>query len=132
MKTKVLGVAVAHPSPALAIGASRLAKKTAKLAGLSPSAATRAAERLSVTGRYVGGGYGHPTHAGQAAIVDAKTIGLVVDPTYTAKAFACALALSRERDERVLYWHTLGEAADGGLSGEEGELPPALARLLRR
>jgi 1-aminocyclopropane-1-carboxylate deaminase/D-cysteine desulfhydrase-like pyridoxal-dependent ACC family enzyme len=68
----------------------------------------------------VGGGYGHPTEEGERATDRAGQIGLGLDPTYTAKAFAHALTSagargfspdpSGRRAPRPLpslYWHTL-------------------------
>ncbi len=130
MKTRVLGVAVSHPTVALGVSARRLAKQAAALAGLDAELGARAARRIEVTSHYVGRGYGHPTRDGQAAIVDASASGLVVDPTYTAKAFACALSRARTRtDEVVLYWHTLSTAPIS--APDDLELPPKVARLLR-
>lgn len=129
MRTRVVGVAVSHPGPALSLAARWLARRTARLAGASRALGRRAAARLTVDRRWVGRGYGHPTRDGQAAIADAASCGVVLDPTYTAKAFACALAHVRQGRERVvLYWHTLSTAPleDAGTT----ELPHRLARLL--
>lgn len=49
--------------------------------------------RWRVDGRWYGGKYGRPTPAGAAATDRAATLGLAVEPTYTAKAFAAALDL---------------------------------------
>lgn len=133
MKTRVLGVAVSHPTPILAFASRRLARRAAELAGLPPAIGRDASRRLEIASRFVGRGYGWPTRDGQAAIVDAAAAGLVVDPTYTAKAFACALKVARAGDARVvLYWHTLGGASDEARavvrSGDD--LDPRIARLL--
>jgi len=61
--------------------------------------------RLTVDGRWFGRGYGHPTEAGRAATEWAATWDLPLEPTYTAKAFAAALA-QVERGRRVVYVHT--------------------------
>jgi hypothetical protein len=61
--------------------------------------------------RFLGAGYGHATAEGESATRDARAVGLSLDPTYTAKAFACALWWVRaRRAPRVLYWHTLSSA----------------------
>ncbi len=64
---------------------------------------------LRVERAFLGEGYGHPIAAGGQAIAAARADGLELDPTYTAKAFAGALALARKASpgESVLYWHTL-------------------------
>lgn len=56
-----------------------------------------------------GGGYGHPTEAGERVTGAAFALeGLALEPTYTAKALAGAAAWCRLSGERgpVLYWHT--------------------------
>jgi D-cysteine desulfhydrase family pyridoxal phosphate-dependent enzyme len=62
---------------------------------------------------YVGRGYAVPTTAGIAAIRRlAQTEGLLLDPTYTGKAFAGLLGLHETGhfgdDEPVIFWHTGG------------------------
>jgi 1-aminocyclopropane-1-carboxylate deaminase/D-cysteine desulfhydrase-like pyridoxal-dependent ACC family enzyme len=66
-----------------------------------------------VDGAHLGGGYGHPTEAGESATLSARRIGLELDPTYTAKTFARALEELRATPgakRTVLYWHTLSAA----------------------
>jgi hypothetical protein len=61
----------------------------------------------------------------------ARAHGLALEPTYTAKALAAALARAAT-GRRVLYWHTLSSAPMESLLAAgptEAELPPALARL---
>ncbi len=87
-------------------------------------------------------GYGRPLpgHAETAAV--ARTLGIEVDPTYTGKAFAAALALARDPELasaylgkgtelkfplRVLYWHTLSKALPA--AERRAPLPSALSRL---
>jgi 1-aminocyclopropane-1-carboxylate deaminase/D-cysteine desulfhydrase-like pyridoxal-dependent ACC family enzyme len=130
-KTRVLAVAVSHPAPLLTMTAKRLARQTAALVGMTSENGARAARRIEVTGSYVGRGYGHPTRAGQLAIVSAQEAGLVVDPTYTAKALACAIDRAKEKPEEiVLYWHTLSTAPLEPLAGAE-EIPPRLEKLFK-
>jgi D-cysteine desulfhydrase len=69
-----------------------------------------------VEGQYVGHGYGTPSPEGQeAARRLARGAGVLLDPTYTAKAFAALLDLLADRtlgtDEPFIFWHT------GGLPG---------------
>ncbi|HEY1534813.1 MAG TPA: hypothetical protein VGF76_12370, partial [Polyangiaceae bacterium] len=77
--------------------------------------------------------YGWATPSGERASEVAARVGLSLDPTYTAKAFASALELAQgelgsiARPARVLYWHTLSVAAGG--SAPSSPLPPELERL---
>ena len=141
LRTRVLGVAVAPPTAVVRHLARRLAQKTAALAGLSVAVGVRAAKRIDVEGQWMGRGYGHPTESGVAATEVARHVGLTLDPTYTAKAFAAALSRAREgKPGDVLYWHTLSTAPlerllrMGATSGEAANepLPRGLANLLRR
>jgi hypothetical protein len=80
----------------------------------------------------LGRGYGHATEEGEKATRIAREHGIVLDPTYTAKAFAAALDLASGA-ERVLFWHTLSSAPfapllDGALA--EADLPRELGALL--
>jgi D-cysteine desulfhydrase len=130
LKTRVLGVAVAPPTPVVRHLARRLAQKTAKLAGLPTAVGVRAAKRIDVEGQWMGRGYGHPTDEGRAATEIAAGVGLALDATYTAKAFACALAQVKRGELReLLYWHTLSSAPLPAPADAEAPLPPALARL---
>ena len=63
---------------------------------------------------------------------DAARAGIVLDATYTAKAFACALSLARARQVgTILFWHTLSTAPLEPLLVDARELPPDLERLFR-
>jgi 1-aminocyclopropane-1-carboxylate deaminase/D-cysteine desulfhydrase-like pyridoxal-dependent ACC family enzyme len=65
--------------------------------------------RLAVDGRWFGSGYGSPTKAGDHATVAAAELGLALEPTYTAKAFAAALDRVGQ-GERVLFVQTFSGA----------------------
>lgn len=128
MKTRVIGVGISEPTIVLEPLARRLAKGTARLAHLSSRAALAAADRIRVDLRWLGSGYGHPTPAGANATRIAAEHGLVLDPTYTAKAFACALATS-DGPETVLFWNTYaGHVHDPAVA--TAPLPPDVERLL--
>jgi 1-aminocyclopropane-1-carboxylate deaminase/D-cysteine desulfhydrase-like pyridoxal-dependent ACC family enzyme len=127
MRSRVVGVAISHPTPVLSVLATRLARATARRCGAS----TKAALRLAVDRRWVGRGYGHPTAEGEAAVREAAARGIDLDSTYTGKAFACALALARE-GKQVLFWHTLSTfPIEPLLAGAPVALPARLERLLR-
>jgi 1-aminocyclopropane-1-carboxylate deaminase/D-cysteine desulfhydrase-like pyridoxal-dependent ACC family enzyme len=136
LSTQVVGVCVASPRWLVRASVWRLAKGCDRAiarcsATQSPPAASHV--RLVVDERFLGRGYGYPTDDGEAAMRAASSVGLVLDPTYTAKAFACALWYVRaRRAERVLYWHTLSSAPMSPLlEGARSDLPPDLARLVR-
>ena len=131
MKTRVLGVAVSSPVPLLAHLAKRLAQQTAMEAGLPPAAGVRASKRIEVSGAWLGKGYGHATEGGAAAMVAAASVGIMLDATYTAKAFAAAVSLVRAGScANVLFWHTLSSAPVLAHDARE-PLPPKLDRLFR-
>jgi 1-aminocyclopropane-1-carboxylate deaminase/D-cysteine desulfhydrase-like pyridoxal-dependent ACC family enzyme len=136
MRTEVVGVAVSPPTRMLTHLAKRLAQKTAKAAGLPGAVGVRAANRITVDGGWMGKGYGYPSVEGTSAMEVAGGAGVVLDATYTAKAFACALSLAKATPRTVLYWHTLSTAPLEPLLNCEGavsisRIPPSLARLLR-
>ena len=91
---------------------------------------TDLARRLGVERGYLGAGYGHPTAAGASATEEARAMGLMLDPTYTAKTFAAALDLVRRSPGVVLYWHTLSARPLDPLLADAPALPGALASLL--
>jgi 1-aminocyclopropane-1-carboxylate deaminase/D-cysteine desulfhydrase-like pyridoxal-dependent ACC family enzyme len=121
--------------------ARRLLKRT-------KSTATLDTDRLVVDSRWVGAGYGIESEAARSAIDMASSIDLPLDPTYTAKAFAAALALvvaerigSIGADpwpsgspalRNVLYWHTLGAMSPQLELANVNPIPGNLASLLRR
>ncbi len=58
---------------------------------------------------FVGDGYGVPSAAGEAASSFLlRHEGIVLDPVYTAKAFAGLLARKAEFTGKTLFWHTGG------------------------
>ena len=106
MTSKVLGVTVAQP-PWIVEGQARsLAKKCAPKGALQDLP-----KRLEVDRRYLGRGYGYSTAKGESALAEAAKVGLSLDLTYTAKAFAAALdRVAEGRAPTVLFWHTLSSA----------------------
>lgn len=64
---------------------------------------------LRIETGFLGSGYGFCTQASQQALQQAADRGLMLDPTYTAKAFAALWAddqAGRLRGKRVLFLHT--------------------------
>jgi 1-aminocyclopropane-1-carboxylate deaminase/D-cysteine desulfhydrase-like pyridoxal-dependent ACC family enzyme len=155
LQARVLGVAVATRkwmgrATVLALSRAALRKDgaTTDLWQLSKS--------LFVDDSHLGPGYGHEAPSAAAAAERAQGIGLSLDQTYTAKAFAGVLALlgaresappghppvqpteiielrSLQRPLRVLYWHTMSATPLGPLldsAPTQGELPTSLRELL--
>jgi 1-aminocyclopropane-1-carboxylate deaminase/D-cysteine desulfhydrase-like pyridoxal-dependent ACC family enzyme len=54
----------------------------------------------------LGAGYGHPSAAGERARALAADHGLLLDPTYGAKAFAFLVERATGDMRRVVFWHT--------------------------
>lgn len=142
MGCRVLGVqVVGGVGPRLA--ARYLARKVLLLSDASEHRAKLAA-RLSFDSSQVGPGYGSSSSAGVQATNIARGIGLDLDQTYTAKAFAAVLRLldtaassdaeQLGRPRRILYWHTLSATSLEPLlraAPSESELPEAVRCLLR-
>jgi 1-aminocyclopropane-1-carboxylate deaminase/D-cysteine desulfhydrase-like pyridoxal-dependent ACC family enzyme len=131
LKARVIAVDVAIGSSAGAILVLALARAVLRTDG-PKEGLSGLARRLTVERGYFGAGYGHATAAGVAAMEEARTLGLSLDPTYTAKTFAAALDMVRRSPgQAVLYWHTLSSRPlEQLLADAPGTLPPPLAALL--
>lgn len=72
------------------------------------SAALARLSSVSVSGRYLGRGYGHPTPAGDEACELFRAAGLpILDETYSGKAAAALIAALRAGDRGpILFWST--------------------------
>ncbi len=71
---------------------------------------------VTLTAEFLGPGYGHPSPAGmEATRLLAQTEGILLDPVYTAKAFAALIADIRagkfRRGQNVIFVHTGGTPA---------------------
>jgi D-cysteine desulfhydrase len=93
---------------------ARIANDAAGLIGLPANVEPSDVSLIEHT--YVGEGYAVPSSDGTAAIRHlVRSEGLLLDPTYTGKAFAGLLDLNESGhlgdDEPVIFWHT------GGLPG---------------
>jgi 1-aminocyclopropane-1-carboxylate deaminase/D-cysteine desulfhydrase-like pyridoxal-dependent ACC family enzyme len=101
-KTRVIGIAC-DPEPELPVEFAALAHE------LDGEPWDR--DDLTFNMDYVGPGYGLPSEAGQAALVRlAAREGILLDPVYSAKAFAGLLDLGARGEirGRTLFWHTGG------------------------
>ncbi|MCZ7679388.1 MAG: pyridoxal-phosphate dependent enzyme [Sandaracinaceae bacterium] len=84
---------------------------------------------LSIDDRAVGPGYARPSEEGARAAAVAAELGLELDPTYTAKAFAAVLR-DRPRGE-VLFWSTY-DPRRLATNATVADLPPAFRRYFGR
>jgi 1-aminocyclopropane-1-carboxylate deaminase/D-cysteine desulfhydrase-like pyridoxal-dependent ACC family enzyme len=106
---RVLAFTVNKPASEARQDVAALANEVATLIGGSAVDAPA----VHVDGSQLGGGYGEPTAAGRDAIrLLARTEGMLLDPTYTAKAFAGLTALAHSgtwtEDQGVVFIHTGG------------------------
>jgi D-cysteine desulfhydrase len=63
------------------------------------------ARGVRVVHDFFGGAYGRPTDRGERVARDSlDRMGIVVDPTYAAKALAAAVSLAREERGATLFW----------------------------
>ncbi|HRI55000.1 MAG TPA: hypothetical protein PLW65_32910, partial [Pseudomonadota bacterium] len=91
--------------------------------------------QLRLDGRWVGGGYAHPTPAGLLAMKRAAAAGLQLEPTYTGKTLAALLAdadAGRLDGKRVLFIHSYNSVDLSALRarGAGQPLPDWLVRRL--
>jgi D-cysteine desulfhydrase len=110
---RVVGVAVSRPKAECLQRVATLARECARLLG-AETPLPRAS--IDVLDGYLGPGYGKASAAGQAAARLASKEGLLLDPTFTAKAMAALVATvtAQPADGPVIFWHTGGA---GGLLG---------------
>ena len=131
LRTRVLAVAVSEPVKLFAHKARALAKEL-----VDDAHRPHVLARLEIERDFLGRGYGYASTAGEAATERAASVGLRLDATYTAKAFAAALARVALGSERhVVFWHTLSGASLAPLLLDaplEPEIAPALRRLAER
>jgi D-cysteine desulfhydrase len=77
------------------------------------------ASRIEVVHDVYGGAYGRPLPAADdAAALAHEALGVRLDGTYSAKAFAAALALARRGEPRTLFWLTFDAR---WMQSDEGE-----------
>lgn len=91
--------------------------------------------RLRAVDGYLGEGYAVPTADASAAREVAADLGLTMEPTYTAKAFAAfldAAATHRRTDANLLFMHTYDARLPTGLDEDppRGLVPRRLRRYL--
>jgi 1-aminocyclopropane-1-carboxylate deaminase/D-cysteine desulfhydrase-like pyridoxal-dependent ACC family enzyme len=111
--TRVIGISADEPRAVLAAVIERLIEGLARVAG-HPAALKAPKPAIEIDDAFVGEGYGVSTAESTEAIeLTARTEGLFLDPTYTAKAMAGLIAYARagrfQDGERVVFWHTGGQ-----------------------
>ena len=112
LPTRVVGVSVDMPAETLAGTVTTILEGVANRLGARLDSLTRGMP-VDVDIRQIGEGYAIPTAASvEARSLVARTEGILVDPTYTAKSLAGLIHRVREGrytpDQTVLFWHTGG------------------------
>jgi D-cysteine desulfhydrase family pyridoxal phosphate-dependent enzyme len=113
VQTRIVGISADESSSSLQAQVRALVSGIADLLEMDPGELARGTA-IEVDDRFVGDGYGIPTDASQEALeLAARTEGLFLDPTYTAKAMAGLIAYVRQQKfvggQTVLFWHTGGQ-----------------------
>lgn len=113
LEPRILGISADDPSAALAKTVGNLLAGIAARLGARPDT-IGANRKIEVDDGFVGAGYGVPTPASTEALeLVARREGILLDPTYTAKAMAGLIARVRAgeftADQTVLFWHTGGQ-----------------------
>lgn len=109
LKTVVVGARVGPRAGANRWRVLRLARATSSLITrlTGERLARLSTPSVTVVHDVYGGGYGRPSVQGiSAAKAMQRFRGLRLDATYSAKAFAAALALARKPKSRILFWLT--------------------------
>ncbi len=112
LSTKIIGVQVAPKAIANVKTVLRQADRALRiLQRLDQNVPQKhlALEDLSIDHRHYGRGYGYPTDNGHKALkIMADTEGIILDPTYTGKAFGALLNYLRTVSDAgpTLFWNT--------------------------
>ena len=129
LRTRVLAVAVAEPVKVFGTKSAHAGQR-ARPALVSSGCFRRSSKSSDAT--WARATAVRPTKA-SARLREAARVGLILDDTYTAKAFAAALDLVALGDERhVLFWNTLSSTDLAPLlidAPHEHDLPVELRRL---
>jgi 1-aminocyclopropane-1-carboxylate deaminase/D-cysteine desulfhydrase-like pyridoxal-dependent ACC family enzyme len=113
LRTRVLGISADESSAPLQAVVRAIVNGIADLLAMDFADLAKGTA-IEVDDRFVGDGYGIPTEASREAIeLAARTEGVFLDPTYTAKAMAGLIAYVRQQrfveGQTVLFWHTGGQ-----------------------
>ena len=112
VRTRVIGISADDPAPTLEATIGSLLSGLGSLLGVG--ADRFAGASIEVDDTFVGEGYGVPTDASrEALLLCARSEGLFLDTTYTAKAMAGLIARVKAGAftdaQTVLFWHTGGQ-----------------------
>jgi D-cysteine desulfhydrase family pyridoxal phosphate-dependent enzyme len=112
LETRVLGISVDSSSTVSGVAIDQMLQSLPALIEFDRKTVKRVQEIL-VADSFVGDGYQEPTEESQrAARFLARTEGVLLDNTYTAKAMAGLIQLIKDgtfmERETVLFWHTGG------------------------
>ncbi len=115
LPTRVLGVSADDRAASLQAQVRAIVSGVADLLQMDPHQLSRGTAN-EVDDRFVGDGYGVPSDDSTEALeITARTEGIFLDPTYTAKAMAGLIAYVRQQRfverQTVLFWHTGGQVA---------------------
>jgi D-cysteine desulfhydrase family pyridoxal phosphate-dependent enzyme len=111
LNARIIGVSVSSAVTDRVVRTVELMRAAAGLLSIS-----HAGRRPEVRNEQVGEGYGIPTEASREALdLLARTEGILLDPVYTAKAFAALVAMARRGEldatRPVVFVHTGGTPA---------------------
>jgi 1-aminocyclopropane-1-carboxylate deaminase/D-cysteine desulfhydrase-like pyridoxal-dependent ACC family enzyme len=124
LKSKLIAIPVLRlPAPRLLIeGLAKSALRLSKRRILRPFS-----QCLEIDPRWLGGGYGVSTLAGETAIKIGKKCGLSLESTYTGKTFAAALGwLSGSKDRGNVSTRPDARWASDGRDDQSRVIQPAL------
>jgi len=112
LETRVLGISVDSSSTVAGVAVDQMLQGLPGVIEFDRKTTKRTQEIL-VADTFLGDGYQQPTEEGQrAARFLARTEGVLLDNTYTAKAMAGLIQLIKDgtfmEKETVLFWHTGG------------------------
>lgn len=115
LRTRVLGIVVNDSFRLDAVTISRLANKTAALLRTRGALVTDeiAPDDLIATDAWLGQTYGAPTPEGVEALAAAASLGLQLEPVYTAKALGAIRSAGANMAGPVLFLQTHGPRPEG-------------------
>jgi D-cysteine desulfhydrase len=135
LRSRVVGVRVTPRAVANPFLVARLANRTLGLlkrrGGVTPDRAVRPRD-VEILDGYYGGEYGIATPASEAAVALAGRHGVVLETTYTGKAFAATLDLLRGAPAGpVLFWNTYNsnDLSKEAAAVDPGDLPREFQRF---
>jgi D-cysteine desulfhydrase len=121
MKTKIKAVRITSRIVTNERVLMRLIRGTEILlrrAGADVGVANNAIARVELLHEHIGRGYGIETDEGARATERFSGHGILLDPTYTAKAAAAFIARAADLPQPVLFWQTLSAAEPTGGEGD--------------